>query len=120
MIAWIKRAARATIDWLRRAWPWLRWLLAALLAVYVWKRLRTKLSALVPWAKDTTEFTHIPGIETHVIAKNPDTGEPETVELPPGVKASDVAAVGITSTGGYEVETLHVARDRRAMLRDDD
>lgn len=120
MIAWLKRAWTAVSSWVKRSWSWLRWIVAALAAVLIWRRIRVHVARLVDWVSKPASWSKIPGVKTHVVAKNPETGKPETVELPAGVSADDVAAVGISeTTGAYHVETLHEPRDRRAMLRGD-
>jgi hypothetical protein len=116
----IKAAARKAWGWIKRSWSWLRWVLAAVAAVVLWRALHARISSLVDWVSKPAKWAKIPGVQTHVVALNPNTGAPETVELPAGVKASDVTSVGISEvSGGYHVEALHTARDRRAMLRGD-
>jgi hypothetical protein len=105
------------MSWFKKSWSWMRWVLLAAAAFFVWRLLRTRISALVDWVSNPASWAKIPGVQTHVVALNPNTGVPEAVELPAGVKTKDVAAVGISEiSGGYHVETIHAPRDRRAML----
>ncbi len=100
-------------EWFAKAWPWLKWVLVVVAAVVAWKILRAKLSSLLDFVSRPAKWSRIPGMETHVVALNPVTGSPETVELPAGVKARDVTAVGISEhAGGYEVEAMHTATNR--------
>lgn len=120
MWKWIKQAAADVGRWVRKSWSWLRWVVIAATAVVVWRMLQTRLSALVDWVSKPASWSKIPGVKTHVVAVNPNSGKPEAVELPSGVESDDVASIGISEiSGGYHVETIHKPRDRRAMLRGD-
>jgi hypothetical protein len=96
-------------------WRWF-WIGLGLIAVAViWRTVKMRPGRLVEWAGFRPATWHrIPGMKTHVIAENPNTGANEMVKLPAGVTSDQVAAIGITESGGtYEVEPSHKPTDRR-------
>lgn len=101
------------MKWPRRAWSWLRWLLAAAAGAVVYGLSRKALSKEA-WAHHRNRWRRIPGRQDAVRVKRSD-GKWQTVKLPDDVKADDVENVGYSSAEGgtYRVEKKHDPTDRR-------
>ena len=115
MRQYLSKAWAAVKGFVAKHWRLLLGVAVAVVAYLIWRRIKVRISSLLDGLiSRPAKWSKIPGVETHVVAINPNTGKHETVELPMGVKARDVESVGITSAGGtYEVARLHDPVDRR-------
>lgn len=102
------------IEWLKKWWRIVAFIGGSILGIVVYKQLKAKIARVRANIGRPTKWRLIPDIETHIVAINPTTKEPETVELPDDIKASDVKTVGISDNEEtYEIEILHTPVDRR-------
>ena len=113
MRQYLSKAWAAVKSFVAKHWKAIVLGLLAVVALIIWRRIKVRISSLLDGLiSRQAKWSKIPGVETHVVAINPNTGKPETIELPMGVKARDVESVGITSAGGtYEVARLHTPTD---------
>lgn len=114
----LREKARSVWKAAKKAWPWLKWVIAgALLIAGIKMAARVtydRMSMVRDKVAKPAKWQRVPGNQTYVMVQDPDTGKLETVELPPGVKARTVKTVGIAKSGdAYEVEILHSPTDRR-------
>ena len=101
-MSWLRKAWA----WVRKSWPWLRWVIGlALLGLGVSIARRRLATRGGVYRK--TNWQKIPGDAQHILVKDPRTGAPTTVQLPPGIVAREVRSAGIGKNGGYTIETHH-------------
>lgn len=114
-MTWLKKTWAAVKAFVAKHWKAIGVVIIAVVVFIVWRKLKARLSSLLDgFIQSPAKWSKIPGIDSHVVAINPNTGKPETVELPQGVKAREVESIGITAQGGsYEVARLHDPIDRR-------
>ncbi len=114
-MTWLKRAWATVKRFVSKHWRLLVGVAVAVVVYFLWRKFATRLSFFIDGLiSRPAKWSKIPGVQTHVVAINPNSGDPETVELPAGVKARDVESVGISTSGGtYEIAKLHNPDDRR-------
>lgn len=101
--------------WLRTLGKWLAMAAgAAALLFVVRKPVADLVARAVAWISPDRKrgWRRVHGDPTHVDVIQPE-GNAVRVKLPDGVVVDDVQAIGV-SQGGYSIEVVHTARDRRA------